>query len=87
MKFPTRIYNTSCTTIDNIFMDYIKFYKFEVKPIINGISDHDAQLLQIYDINTLCFNQKFYWIRRINHNFLTSFAFQLSFETWDEIFG
>jgi hypothetical protein len=53
---------------------------------MNGISDHDAQLLQIYDINTLFFNQNFYWMRGINHNLLISFAFDLSFETCDEIF-
>jgi hypothetical protein len=88
VKFPTRICNNSGTTIDNIFLDYDRFKKFEVKPIINGISDHDAQLVQIYNIdtNTISYNKKVQYRRKINHNSLTSFAQELSFETWEEIF-
>jgi hypothetical protein len=32
--------------IDNIFLDNYKF-----SPVCNGLSDHDAQLLMIKDIN------------------------------------
>jgi hypothetical protein len=76
------IFGTDIKNIDNIFIDY---NKFEITPFINGISDHDAQLLQIYDINTLFFDKKFCWMRKINRNLLTSFAFDLSFETWYHI--
>jgi hypothetical protein len=41
--FPTRIQNNSCSLIDNIFINKLKFNKFSVYPIINGLSDHDAQ--------------------------------------------
>ena len=68
MKFPTRICNQTCSIIDNIFIDYNKFNKFETIPIINGISDHDAQLLLIYDIKTTFVNKQFHLVRKINQN-------------------
>jgi hypothetical protein len=52
IHFPTRIKNGSCTTIDNIFLDTTKFTKFIVSLILNGLSDHDAQLLLKQDLNS-----------------------------------
>jgi endonuclease/exonuclease/phosphatase family metal-dependent hydrolase len=43
--FPTRITNTSISTIDNIFADSRSDYT--IKPHINGLSDHDAQFLTL----------------------------------------
>jgi hypothetical protein len=45
VHFPTRITNTSFSTIDNILVD--KRSSYTIKPQINGFSDHDAQLLMI----------------------------------------
>jgi hypothetical protein len=56
VKFPTRICSQACSSIHNVFIDYNKFDKFETIAIINGISDHDAQLLLIYDIKTTFVN-------------------------------
>ena len=47
INFPTRVQNTSATAIDNIFIDVSQFESYTVTPIINGMSDHDAQLLII----------------------------------------
>jgi len=47
INFPTRVQNTSATTIDNSFIDVSQFESYTVTPIINGMSDHDAQLLTI----------------------------------------
>ena len=47
INFPTRVQNTSATTIDNVFIDVSQFESYTVTPIINGMSDHDAQLLTI----------------------------------------
>ena len=47
INFPTRVQNTSATAIDNIFIDVSQFESYTVTPIINGVSDHDAQLLII----------------------------------------
>jgi endonuclease/exonuclease/phosphatase (EEP) superfamily protein YafD len=41
--FPTRIANNSATLIDHIFIDNRKNYS--IKPCINRLSDHDAQLI------------------------------------------
>jgi hypothetical protein len=75
LKFPTRICNKTCSIIDNIFIDYNKFNKFETIPIINGISDHDAQLLLIYDIKTACVNKQFHLTIIISSNRIASFVF------------
>jgi len=48
VEFPTRIMPTSQTIIDNIFLDK-KTLKAKVYPLINGISDHDAQLVILLD--------------------------------------
>jgi len=44
INFPTRIQNTSATAIDNIFIDVSQFEGYTISPIINWVSDHDAQL-------------------------------------------
>jgi exonuclease III len=59
VKFPTIICNQTCSTINNIFIDYNKYNRFEYIPIINGISDHDTLLLLNYDIKTTFVNKQF----------------------------
>jgi hypothetical protein len=46
--FPTRTTKDSSTAIDNIFLDYSILNTFQVFPVINGLSDHDAQYLIVY---------------------------------------
>jgi hypothetical protein len=41
VQFPIQILNASSTSIDNIFIDKSKWYT--LYPIVNGLSDHDAQ--------------------------------------------
>ena len=43
-KFPTRIFNNSCTLIDNIYVNTHR-HDLSVYPLINGLSDHDAQII------------------------------------------
>jgi hypothetical protein len=43
VSFPTRITNTSSSAIDNIFVD--KSSNYTIKPYVNGLSDHNTQLL------------------------------------------
>ena len=50
VKFPTRIYKDTTTQIDNIYVNIYKF-DFSVYPIINGISDRDAQIITLTDIS------------------------------------
>jgi len=50
VQFPTRIQNNSHTAIDNIFINTLKFSDFTLSPIINGLSDHNAQRIIICNI-------------------------------------
>ena len=43
VNFPTRIVNGSSTVIDNIFIDLSR--NFSINPLINGLSDHNAELI------------------------------------------
>jgi hypothetical protein len=45
VKFPTGIGLNSHTTTDSVFIDTSTIGKYDLYPLINGLSDHDAQLL------------------------------------------
>ena len=80
-----RIFNGSSTVIDNIFIDLSR--NFTINPITNGFSDHDAQLLKLDKVIALV--QKFTscYVRIINSFTIDEFQFQLSTESWEDIFG
>ena len=61
--FPTRSQGYSNTAIDNIFIDTYKFIHFTVSPLHNGLSDHDAQVLKINDVDIQLQNHRIYTIR------------------------
>jgi exonuclease III len=69
VQFPTRIYRNSVSAIDNIFIDTIKIDTYELIPTMNGLSDHDAQIINL-NLNTLYNNKsheyKTYFKRNIN---------------------
>jgi hypothetical protein len=52
LHFPTRIKNVSSKMNDIIFFDTTQFNNFIVLQILNGLSDHDAQLLLLQDLNS-----------------------------------
>jgi hypothetical protein len=47
VDFPTRIDNKSATAIYGIFIDKYKISYYSIIPVVNGLSDHDAQLLSL----------------------------------------
>ena len=49
VKFPTRIFNNSCTLIDNIYINTYR-HDFSAHPVINGLSNHDAQIITLSNI-------------------------------------
>ena len=85
VKFPTRTFNKSYTLIDNIYTDTNQF-NYTVHPLINGLSDHDAQVINIS--NTFCSVPKhlFSFTRRIDNNTIRRFAELLSYENWNNVF-
>ena len=85
MKFPTRIFNNSCTLIDNI---YIKTYRydFSVRPLINGLSNHDAQIINLSNIFISIPRHIFSHTRKIDSSSVSKFTFLLSYENWEDVF-
>jgi hypothetical protein len=53
VSFPTRIQNSSNSAIDNIFIDSSRLVHISIKSVVTGLSDHDAQLLVIKNINPI----------------------------------
>jgi hypothetical protein len=51
VDFPTRIINNNGTLIDTIFLDTMICDKIQVKPFINGLSDHNAQIICLQNAN------------------------------------
>jgi hypothetical protein len=82
VNFATRTQNESSTAIDNIFVDKSRLWSSSASPLINGLSDHDAQLLTINNIytttNKIPLKQR---IRLINNETITSFQTILKKET------
>ena len=48
VKFPTCTQQNSATAIDNIFIDITRMGNCSICPIINGLSDHDAQSITLH---------------------------------------
>ena len=87
IQFPTRITNSSASTIDNIFINTFKFNDFIVHPLINGISDHDAQIIVLHNIIIQNESNCFYFTRKFNKSLALDFNIKLSYESWDSVFS
>jgi hypothetical protein len=91
VHFPTRSQGMSSTMIDNIFLDTLKISTYTVLPFFDGLSDHDAQLLTLKDLNLQKLKsqvQDYYTCttRDINEYSINEFRTSLSYETWDCVF-
>ena len=69
--FPTRIVDNLISMIDNIFIDVSGNYTIE--PYINGLSDHDAQVITIDKACALNVNTNPYCVRIINKSSIAEF--------------
>jgi hypothetical protein len=87
VNFPIRIKKNSISAIDNIFIDNSKLEKYNLTPFSNGLSDHEAQFLEIYNINPELQNQQQKLIRRIDNHSMADFIMKLSYETCDTVFN
>ncbi|PNF23822.1 hypothetical protein B7P43_G15913 [Cryptotermes secundus] len=87
VNFATRIQKDSSSAIDNIFVDITRFSSSSTVPIINGLSDHDAQYLMMNNIalagNSIYQKQK---IRKINSETIMQFQHLLKSETWECVY-
>ena len=56
-----------------------------MNPFINGLSDHDAQIITILNIDTPIPGNGFYFTR-ITDNSIFNFTLQLSCKNWNNVF-
>ena len=87
IQFPTRITNSSAPTIDNIFINTVKFNYFIVHPLINGIYDHDTEIIVLHDIIIQNESNYFYFTRKFNISLALNFNIKFTYESWDSVFS
>ena len=85
VMFPTRIFNNSYSLIDNIYIDTNRF-NFSVYPLINGLSAHYAQVINLSNIICSSPKQLSSYIRRTANNAIWRFTDLLSYEIWEDVF-
>ena len=73
VTFPTRIFNNSNSLIDNIYIDTNRF-NFSAYPLINGLSDHDAQVINLSNIFCPSPKQLSSYIRKTDNNAVQKFT-------------
>jgi hypothetical protein len=85
VDFPTRFNNTSYSTIDNICTNESRLNILKVFPIINGLSDHDAQYLTLNNL----FLNKIYNLtshkKLITKATISNFVTMLKDEYWRDV--
>jgi hypothetical protein len=87
VRFPTRTLNGSISAIDNIFIDISHNGKHSLYPPINGLSDHNSQIIQIENIHTHTQSSETRIICNFNKHHIQYFKTRLINEVWDSIFG
>jgi len=83
--FPTIISNNSCTLMDSICINTYS-HEFSVHPLVNGLSDHDAQIITLSNILISDPRHVFSFSRKINNNSISIFLYLLSYENWEDVF-
>jgi exonuclease III len=85
--FPTRSLNGSVSATDNIFIDISHSGKYTLHPLINGLSDHDGQIIKLENISMHKQSHETRTIRNFNKSCINDFKTKLSYEIGDNIFG
>jgi len=57
-----------------------------VHPLINGLSDHDAQIITLSNIFISLPRHVFSFTRKINKYSISKFTSLLSYENWEDVF-
>ena len=84
VKFPTRVFNHSCTLIDNIYINTYR-HDFYVHPLINGLSNHDVQIITLLNIFISTSRHAFSYTRKTDSNSISKFTFLFSYENWEDV--
>jgi hypothetical protein len=64
-----------------------KHENYTVSPLNNSLSDHDAQLLSLFNITIPDDKDEFYFPRRISKLSLDEFQTSLRYEMWENVFN
>jgi hypothetical protein len=86
INFPTRVKNKSRFAIDNIFLGTTQFGIYTTRSMVNGLSDHDAQMLELYVENLNSKRNNYKTIRKIDFNTINEFKDKLSSELQQNVF-
>jgi hypothetical protein len=87
VDFPSRFNKTSCSTVDNIFIDNSRHNMFKVFPITNDFSDHDVQY---FILNNVFLNKSYNLIsnkRLITKASISNFVTVLKAESWRAVWS
>ncbi|PNF22769.1 hypothetical protein B7P43_G06670 [Cryptotermes secundus] len=87
IEFPTRISTTSVSLIDHFFIDKNAYNKFQVCSAINGLSDHDGQILILGDMLVMRQSDHVRAYRDINEENIVCFQRALQNENWIEVYN
>jgi hypothetical protein len=85
VKFPARIFNNSSTLTDNTYTD-TNNRNFSIHPLINGLSDHEVQLLHLSNFLSTVHRQPLSFSRKIDNNSVCQFTDLLNYENWEDVF-
>ena len=87
INFPIGVKNKARSAIDNIFLDAAQNGKYTTCSKVNGLSDHDVQMLELYvaNLNSKRKNYKTITIRKIDFNSINEFKDKLSSELWQNV--
>ena len=78
IQFPPGIHNNSTSAIINIFIDKVKNENHTVRPFINGLPDHGAQIITIHNIIPQNSNSYTETRRKFNKYPISEFTINLS---------
>jgi hypothetical protein len=86
VNFPTRISNSSATTIDNFFIDKCRKEAYSIYSLSNGLSDDDAQILILNNLKCLHSHNCVVYTRDINEFNKSEFKLYFNCEMCADIF-
>jgi hypothetical protein len=72
--------------IDNFFLDRNTHKNLSVYPVINGLPDHDGQILRLNNLPVKKQTKHQYICREINKETITNFQIALQNENWEDVY-
>lgn len=78
IRFPTRSINRTVSEIDNIFIDISNIGKYTICPFVNGLSDHEIQIIWPQNIFTQKKLNETKIIQKFDKYFINDFKIKLS---------